>query len=226
VADSSSMADRVAAALGKVVGDRRVFAAATAAFGLGAAAIPHGSVARRRGKRKKKRSSASPCPPAVVRPLRSAFDCSTSPSEDYAVRSRVARYAQAFTPTRGGELRAIVLQVFPPASPGVGDFVMQLLRADGGVPSAAAADVLATVAVPYDDVSAGWAFLVASFPPGTRIDEGTSYAFALTTPTEPVGLRVPTGPSRCGTVGYVEEPEGTFVPLGDDAAFRFAVLVE
>lgn len=207
--------------------DRRgLLVAAITAAGL--ASARHDAAAKR--KKKGKKSKPPTCPQGVDQ-LRIAFSCPTPVDQAYTSGNDVVRLGQVFAPTRSGKLRAVIVAINVFNSPLAGDFLVQLVRSNDGVaPSAAAADVLAAVSVPKQDVPNGRSLLFAAFPSGPQVNRGSAYAFALR-PPRPVDPEVNSGVgvldavSGCGSLAYVENTPGTFTPVELGFGFQFSVLV-
>ena len=87
------------------------------------------------------------------------------------------RVAQVFVASRSGTLRRI--QLYVAKDPGSeGDYVVQLLRVDGGAPQASALNILAGATIANGAVPDGESILTANFI-GPHLEAGTEYAAAI-----------------------------------------------
>lgn len=199
----------------------------TAALVTGLAiAAPEATAKRTSSKKNKRRRCPQGGHPRV------AFSCPTPVDTFYVAGNGEIRFGQVFTPARSGKLRALIvaIDVFNLAL--AGDFLVQLVRSnDGVVPSAAAADVLATVTIPKEVLSSGKSILFATFPTEPQLNAGTAYAFALR-PPRPVDPEVRSGVAlrmantSCGTVACLESTPGSFTPVPPGGfGFQFSVLI-
>ena len=127
-------------------------------------------------------SARSPQTARARRPrLKPAYSCPPSfpASQDYPGGDRVA---QSFTATRGGTLRQIKIGIVKSPSGSGGDYLVQVVKMAGSVPSNNAIDVIAAAVVPDAQVKTGETTLVASFGT-TTLTQGTQYAVVVSRPS-------------------------------------------
>ena len=130
---------------------------------------------------KKHGDTVGPCPSAPTpRAPVLTYQC-PGPKNNTVFGGSTARFAQTFTAERSGSLQQIQFSVNKqPAS--TGDYVVQLLRVSGGVPSHEPGDVLAEVTVPDAAVVTSTdATLTATFA-GPALVAGIEYAAAFSRP--------------------------------------------
>ncbi len=194
-----------------VFGSRRaalVGSAALAAGGMVAARSPLTGSARKK-KRKKKGQTPDPDPVAQA-----AFTCS-GPAEDEFTGAAVTRFAQSFTASRSGTLNQITVAVRKNVS--TGDYVVQLLKMAGDIPSDSPLDVLAAAVIPDTQVATGQTTIEAHFA-ATSLTQGTEYAVAVSRPgSTDLVVQVREGGSKCGGEMSVGQGTGEFVAFNSPA---------
>jgi hypothetical protein len=158
---------------------------------------------------KKKPKKKNPKPPA----LKSAFTCSP-PLDDVFEASVISRYAQSFTATRGGSLREIRVRINKLVNDR--DYIVQLVRMSGAVPSASTLDVLAAATIPDTEVPTGNATLVAKFA-ATNLVQGTQYAVVVSQPGSEIAIPVPLNGNACAGDFSQAVADGDFVNENDPA---------
>ena len=185
----------------ELTGSRRTVLTSGAALALGglhAARSPRTVRARKRSLK-----PAYTCPPSI------------DASQDYSDGTRVA---QSFTATRSGTLRQIKIGIVKNPS-GSGDYLVQVVRMDGTVPSNNAIDVIAAAVVPDAQVKTGETTLVVSFGT-TRLTQGTEYAVVVSRPSGFALLH--TGGETCEGRVFVASSTEAFSPTA--ATFRDVIV--
>jgi hypothetical protein len=157
-------------------GSRRGFVAALAGGSL--AALGQADTGARKKGRKKKNKKKGPS-------LALAYEC-PGPPEDVGTYLSVSRVAQVFAAARSGTLRRIEFRI-ENGDTDSGDYVVQLLRVDGGTPLPGATQLLASIAIPESDVPVGESTLTANFN-GPELEAGMEYAAAIGRLVSPVRL--------------------------------------
>lgn len=160
--------------------------------------------AKKKGKGKKKKKPAAPA-------LKSAFTC--APPLDASFEALViSRYAQSFTAARSGALREI--RVLINKAQNDRDYIVQLVRMSGAVPSSSTLDVLAAATIPDSAVPAGNATLVAKFA-ATNLVQGTQYAVVVSRPGSEMAIPVPLNGNSCAGDFSEAQADGAFVTQND-----------
>lgn len=120
----------------------------------------------------------------------------------------IARFSQSFTATRGGalnEIRVAVVKTDP-----TGDYVVQLVKMDGAVPSASPLDVLAAATIPDAKVKTGNVTLSAKFA-ATTLTAGTRYAVVVSRPgSADLAVQIAQGGGDCEGDAGIGQGAGTF----------------
>ena len=166
----------------------------------------------------KKKPKKKPKKPA----LKSAFTCAPSDVDDLVFFGIFDRFAQSFTASRSGTLREIRVLINKDASGG--DYVVQLVRMEGNLPSRNPFDVLAAATIPDEEVPFGDATLVAKFA-ATRLEQGTSYAVVVNRFGFELAIPVPTGDSCADTEMSNSSLGATFANLDPARDMTVSVLV-
>ena len=192
-----------------VARSRRTALKSGAAFTLGGVLTALLPQTARPGKRKRR--------------LKPTYSCADPPPfETTLARTATTRWAQSFTATRSGMLRKIKVGVYK-LSGSPGDFIVEVVRMNGAVPSNSPQDVIAAKAVPSDQVKSGQVMMTATFNP-TPLTQGTTYAVVVSrVSTHPIiGARVG---DVCGGELFSADGAGTFEKLSPVHEMVVTVLV-
>jgi hypothetical protein len=158
---------------------------------------------------------------ARKRTLKPAYTC-PPPAQASASFAPGIRLAQSFTARRSGTLRQIKIGISKPSSLPGGDYVVQLVKMAGTVPSENAIDVIAAAVVPDAQVKTGKTTLIASFGT-TRLTQGTKYAVVVSRPSN---LRVfQEGGDFCEGDPFIAPSTGNFTPFTSVGDMVVTVLV-
>jgi hypothetical protein len=132
------------------------------------------------------------------------------------------RAGQAFVATRSGQLRQIAVTVVPLDE--LATIVLQLVRSTGGVPSNAAADVLAVAAAQPSAVVGDPGVLTVRIAE-PRLTSGQEYAVVVAQPG-PIGFNVPVqSGAGCNHPALVADGDGPFAPTPVDGQMLIRVWV-
>ncbi|MFN8594465.1 MAG: choice-of-anchor R domain-containing protein [Thermomicrobiales bacterium] len=186
----------------RIAGSRRVVIASSAlltmAGMLGAVSSPAVTAAKKKKKKK-------PTKPVAA----STYTCADTVENTFSGGpGGIARFSQSFTATRGGTLNEIRVAVVKTDQ--TGDYVVQLVKMDGAVPSASPLDVLAAATIPDAQVKTGNVTLSAKFA-ATTLTAGTRYAVVVSRPgSADLVVQVAQGGGDCEGDAGVGQGPGVF----------------